>query len=85
MRRRRYLKGKHEAFDAPIYLTEGQREEVMTALKNDVALEKHNLMDYSLLRRPSAACRRVESKRRRRCSRATCTTNRTSSSTVGRC
>ena len=50
VRRRRYLKGKHEAFDAPIYLTEGQREEVMTALKNDVALfEKHNLMDYSLL------------------------------------
>ena len=29
VRRRRYLKGKHEAFDAPIYLTEGQREEVM--------------------------------------------------------
>ena len=50
VRRRRYLKGKHEAFDAPIYLTEEQREEVMTALRNDVALfEKHNLMDYSLL------------------------------------
>lgn len=48
-----------------------------------------SLLEDSFLReyvaRASSACRRVESKRRRRCSRATCTTNRTSSSTAGRC
>ena len=48
--RQRYVKGKHEAFDAPIYVTKAQREEILTALKNDVALfDKHGLMDYSLL------------------------------------
>lgn len=48
--RQRYIKGKHEAFDIPIFLTPEQRKEILTALKNDVALfEAHNLMDYSLL------------------------------------
>lgn len=48
--RQRYIKGKHEAFDAPIFMTPEQRKEILTALKNDVALfEAHSLMDYSLL------------------------------------
>ena len=48
--RQRYIKGKHEAFDVPIFLTPKQRREILSALKNDVALfETHNLMDYSLL------------------------------------
>ena len=48
--RQRYVLGKREAFDCPIYLTEAQREEILTQLKNDVKLfERHGLMDYSLL------------------------------------
>jgi len=48
--RQRYLRGKREAYDAPIYLTSAQREEVLSAIKNDTALfEKHRLMDYSMI------------------------------------
>jgi len=48
--RQRYLNGKREAYDVPIYVTKEQREEILSSIKNDTALfEKHNLMDYSMI------------------------------------
>ena len=48
--RQRYIRGKREAYDAPIYVTSEQRDELVSAIKNDTALfEKHGLMDYSMI------------------------------------
>ena len=48
--RMRYRLGKRRAFDLPIYLTKEQKEEVMTAVREDVELFKHfHLMDYSMI------------------------------------
>ena len=48
--RMRYRLGKRRAFQLPIYLTKDQKEEIMTAVHEDVKLFKRfHLMDYSMI------------------------------------
>lgn len=48
--RRRYLAGKKAAYDVPFYVTKEQKDEILAAMEEDVALlEEFGLMDYSMI------------------------------------